>query len=218
MPRADAPLEASGLLDVSVGLAPGASPAASPGVAPASGLTWRNGGADAPTGSADSPDARQNELQNEHSHNEHSDGAESDTPGGTPGGTRRYEDAVLRIVHESLQRFGPRGEAASRLLDRAAARAPGTAAPLLAEVRRRMREADEQEIKKAILLQSRGKASDQDGMITEIMCRDAHHTACAIIHHYIITDPNRQCISSEGMMGQKRCGNAFFFSNSCSAF
>ena len=81
-----------------------------------------NGGADAPTGSADSPDA--SERQNEHSHNEHSDGAESDTPGGTPGGTRRYEDAVLRIVHESLQRFGPRGEAASRLLDRAAARAP----------------------------------------------------------------------------------------------
>ena len=97
-----------------------------------------NGGADAPSGSADSPDA--SSRQNEHSHNEHSDGAESDTPGGTPGGTRRYEDAVLRIVHESLQRFGPRGEAASRLLDRAAARAPGTAAPLLAEVRRRMRE------------------------------------------------------------------------------
>ena len=47
MPRADAPLEASGLLDVSVGLAERASAAAS-GVAPASGLTWRNGGADAP--------------------------------------------------------------------------------------------------------------------------------------------------------------------------
>eukprot|EP01045_Picozoa_sp_COSAG04_P053417 COSAG04_NODE_23310_length_339_cov_1.261411_1_plen_44_part_01 len=44
MPRADAPSEASGLLDVSVGLT-GASPAAS-GVAPASGLTWRNGGDD----------------------------------------------------------------------------------------------------------------------------------------------------------------------------